>query len=111
MAWFSTNSIGGRFRLAFGGLFLALAIDSAVELYQTAQLNAASNDLSDNRLPGVVTLSRLEQATMRFREAEAAAILATDAANAAVGFLPVLAEVTCDALICRGKAAPFCWAP
>jgi methyl-accepting chemotaxis protein len=83
MAWFSTNSIGGRFRLAFGGLFLALATVSAVALYQTAQLNTASNDLSDNRLPSVVTLSRLEEATMRFREAEAAAVLVTDAANAA----------------------------
>jgi methyl-accepting chemotaxis protein len=78
MAWFSTDSIGGRFRLAFSGLFLALVMVSAVSLYEAAQLNAASNDLAANRLPSVVTLSRLEEATMRFREAEAAAILATD---------------------------------
>jgi methyl-accepting chemotaxis protein len=83
MAWFSTNSIGGRFRLAFGGLFLALAMVSAIALYQAGQLNAASNDLANNRLPSVVTLSRVQEATMRFREAEAAAILVTDAANAA----------------------------
>src|SRR5580700_174607 len=83
MTWFSTNSIGGRFRVAFGALFLALALVSAVALYQAAQLNAASNDLSADRLPSVVTLSQLEEATIRFREAEAAGILATDAANAA----------------------------
>jgi len=83
MAWFSTNTIGGRFRLAFGGLFLALAMDSAISLYQAGRLNAASDDLSANRVPSVVALSRLAEAAMRFREAEAAAILVTDAANAA----------------------------
>jgi methyl-accepting chemotaxis protein len=83
MTWFSTKSISGRFRLAFGALFLALAMVSAVALYETGQLNAASTDLSANRLPSVVTLSQLEEATIRFREAEAAGILAADAASAA----------------------------
>ena len=83
MAGFSTNSIGGRFRIAFGGLFLALAMVSAVSLYQTVRLNTASNDLSDNRLPSVVTLGRMAEATMRFREAEGAAILASDVPTAA----------------------------
>jgi methyl-accepting chemotaxis protein len=97
MAGFSTNSIGGRFRLAFGGLFLALAMVSAVSLYQTTQLNAASNDLSDNRLPSVISLSRLAEATMRLREAEGAEILATDtehAASAAQSRSAALADIT-----------------
>ncbi len=83
MAWFSTNSIGGRFRLAFGSLFLALAMVAGVSLYEAAQLNAASADLSDNRIPSVLTLSRLLEAAVRFRETEGAAILAADVATAA----------------------------
>ncbi len=83
MAWFSSNSIGGRFRLAFGGLFLALAIVSAVSLYQTGQLNNASNDLSAIVCQASSCLAAWPEATMRFRESEAAAILVTDAANTA----------------------------
>jgi hypothetical protein len=59
MSWFSTNSIGGKVRLAFGGLFVALAMVGGVALYQAAQLNAASTDLSDNRVPSVRILGSL----------------------------------------------------
>jgi methyl-accepting chemotaxis protein len=76
--------IGGRLRLAFGGLFLALALVGGIGLYQAARLNVASVDLSDDRIPSVVTLGALGDATMRFREAQGAAILVTnDAANIA----------------------------
>ncbi|MGD0431207.1 MAG: methyl-accepting chemotaxis protein, partial [Acetobacteraceae bacterium] len=76
-------SIGGRFGTAFGGLFLVLVLVGGVDLYQTAQLNAATADLSDNRIPSVLVLSKLEDAVMRFREAQDAAVLASDPATIA----------------------------
>jgi methyl-accepting chemotaxis protein len=75
--------IGGRLRLAFGGLFLALALVGGIGLYQAARLSDAASDLADNRMPSIVALGRLAEATMRFREAQAAAILSTNAATSA----------------------------
>jgi len=83
MSLFTKFSIGGRFRLAFGSLFLALALVGAIGLYQASQLNDASIDLADNRTPSIVVLGRLEEATTRFRETQGAAILASDADSAA----------------------------
>jgi methyl-accepting chemotaxis protein len=70
--------IGGRIRLAFGGMFVALTVVGGIGLHQAAQLNDAANDLANNRLPSVMALGRIEEATTRFREFEAAAILAPD---------------------------------
>jgi len=64
-------------------LFLVLVLVGGVDLYQTAQLNAATADLSDNRIPSVLVLSKLEDAVMRFREAQDAAVLASDPATIA----------------------------
>jgi methyl-accepting chemotaxis protein len=83
MSVFTNLSIGGRFGTAFGGLFLVLVLVGGVDLYQTAQLNAATADLSDNRIPSVLVLSKLEDAVMRFREAQDAAVLASDPATIA----------------------------
>jgi methyl-accepting chemotaxis protein len=80
MAFFTSNSIGGRFRLAFGSLFLALAMVGGVGLYQANQLNAATNDLALDRLPSVSALGHVEEAVNRFRQLQASAILASDAA-------------------------------
>jgi methyl-accepting chemotaxis protein len=78
MSLFTNISIGGRFRLAFGGLFLAVALVGGISLYQASRLNQATDDLADNRLPSVMTLGRLSEAAMRFREFEVSGILVTD---------------------------------
>ncbi len=83
MAHFTEFGIGARIRLAFGMSFLSIVLVGGLSLYQTGKLDDASLDLSGNRLPSVVTLGRIQDATMRFREAEAAGILVTDAANTA----------------------------
>ena len=83
MSVFTNLSIGGRFGMAFGGLFLALAVVGGVDLYQTSRLSDAAADLSENRIPSVLVLGRLEEAVMRFREAQGAAILASDPATSA----------------------------
>jgi hypothetical protein len=81
MSFLGNLGIGGRLRLAFGGLFLALVLVGGLGLYQAARLNDAANDLAYNRLPSVTVLGHLAEATSRFREAQAAAILVTDSAN------------------------------
>jgi methyl-accepting chemotaxis protein len=79
MSLFTNISIGGRLRLAFGGMFLALTLVGGVGLYQAAQLNDATSDLAFNRMPSFMTLGMVQEATTRFREFEASAILAPDA--------------------------------
>jgi len=79
MTFFTTNSINGRIHLAFASLFLTLAMVGGIGLYQAGQLHDASDDLALNRLPSVVALGRLEEATSRFRQLQASAILAPDA--------------------------------
>src|ERR1700733_11668216 len=79
MAWFTTNSISGRFRVAFGSFFLALAMVGGIGLYQANQLNDAANDLAFDRLPSVVALGHLEEATARYRQLQASIVLAPDA--------------------------------
>jgi methyl-accepting chemotaxis protein len=83
MSLFTNLRIGGRIRLASGVSFLALVLVGGVGLYETERLDAASVDLSDNRLPSVLTLSRIQDGTTRYRETEAAGILVSDPANAA----------------------------
>jgi hypothetical protein len=83
MALFTTLGIGGRIWLASGFSFLSLVLIGGISLHQTARLDHAAIDLSDNRLPSVLTLSRIQDATLRFRETQAAGILASDPASAA----------------------------
>jgi methyl-accepting chemotaxis protein len=83
MALFTHLGVGGKIRLAFGGSFLSLVLIGGISLYESSRLNDAAVDLSGNRLPSVLSLSHIQDATMRFREAQAAAILVSDAADAA----------------------------
>jgi len=79
MTLFRTTSIDGRIHIAFASLFLALVMVGGIGLRQADQLHDATTDLAQNHLPSVVALGRLEEATSRFRQLQASAILAPDA--------------------------------
>lgn len=59
MSIFTKLTIGGRLRLAFGGLFGVLMFVGGVDLYQARQIFDVSEDLGNNRVPSLVLLGRL----------------------------------------------------
>ena len=69
-------SIGGRLRLAFGTLFVTLILVGGAALYQSAQMNAVANDIVRNRLPSYEALARIAVGLERFRQLQAAGVLA-----------------------------------
>jgi methyl-accepting chemotaxis protein len=84
MSFFTKISIGGRLRLAFGSLVLALALVGGLGLYQASKLKAVVTSYANDRVPGIRVIGRLADATSRFRQLQSAAIIAPDAETAAV---------------------------
>ncbi len=76
---FAKISIGGRLRLAFGGLFVALMLVVGAGLYQAAQINRIADYLAHHALPSVRALGRVVDAVTQFRQLQAAALLVPDA--------------------------------
>jgi methyl-accepting chemotaxis protein len=79
MALLTKLSIGGRLRLAFGSLLLVLMLAGGAGLYQTSKMNAVATDLGMNRVPSLVLLTRLTESLTRFRQVQAASLVAADA--------------------------------
>src|ERR1700690_2704776 len=76
-------SIGGRLRLAFGALFVALMLVGGAGLYQSARINAIAGDVR-TRVPSVRVMGRMVAAVERFHQLHAAALLATTTDQRAV---------------------------
>jgi len=76
MSVFTSITIGGRLRLAFGALFVALILVGGVGLYQAGRINAISDDIVQNRMPSVRIIGRMATAVERFRQLQAAALIA-----------------------------------
>jgi methyl-accepting chemotaxis protein len=77
-------SIGGRLRLVFGVLLVAQILVGGVGLYQATQINAILQDTTVNRIPSFRVMGRLATAVERFRQLQAAGLLATTAEQQAV---------------------------
>jgi methyl-accepting chemotaxis protein len=80
MALFEKLRIGGRLRLAFGAMFVAILLTGGAGLYQSAQIDGIALDLAHNGLPGIRALDRVLDLTTRLRQLQAAVFLAPDAA-------------------------------
>ena len=68
--------INGRVRLAFGLLFVALILVGGVGLYQAAQINAITTTIARSTLPSIRIGGRIAAAVERFRQLQAAALIA-----------------------------------
>ena len=79
MSVLKSIGIGGRLRLAFGSLFLALLVVSGAGLYEAARLDGIVRDLANNSMPGIEAIGQMFEETMRFRQLEASSLLATNA--------------------------------
>jgi methyl-accepting chemotaxis protein len=77
MSFMAKMRIGGRFRLAFGGMVFTLIVSGAVSLYQATQLDRVASDLGRNAVPSGVIMAQLAEALTQFRQLQAAAILAS----------------------------------
>ena len=84
MSFFTNISVGGRLNLAFGGLVLILLLTGGAGLYQVAQMNAVATDLGRNAVPSGIIMGNLGESAMRFRQLQAASILAPNAEEKAV---------------------------
>jgi hypothetical protein len=84
MSVFTKISIGGKLRLAFGSMLLALAIVGGFGLYQATRLDAIALSLAHNGLPGVRALGGVFNAVTRFRQLQGAEMIAPEAAMKAV---------------------------
>lgn len=76
MAILNKISVGGRVRLAFGALFVALLVVGGAGLYQTAQMHDIAQDTLKNRLPSVDYMGRIAVSAMSFRQTQAVMLLA-----------------------------------
>ena len=79
MSIFAKISIGGRLRLAFGSLFVALVLVGASGLYQTAEMNDIAQDVASNRVPSIKLMGRIAASVESFRRTQAVALLASTA--------------------------------
>ncbi len=77
MSEFATMSVGGKLRLAFGVLFIALMLVGGAGLYQTARINTVTESVILDRVPSLRVMGRLTTAVEHFRQLQAAALLAT----------------------------------
>ena len=79
MSLFTKIGIGGRLRLAFGSLFVGLALIGGVGLYQATQLNDITTELANDRVPSIMVIGRMTITATRFRALQATSILTPDA--------------------------------
>jgi methyl-accepting chemotaxis protein len=100
MSWISKLNIGGRVRLAFGGLVFAVALVGGVGLYQASQMQAAAHHVGHDYLPSVSTIGRLSAEVERFRKLQAALIIASTPETKAM-----VAQRVSDSLEGRGHPA------
>jgi methyl-accepting chemotaxis protein len=78
MSLLSKLHIGGRLRLAFGCLLLALVLVGGAGLYQAAQLAGIANNLARGDIAGIRAVGQMVEAAMRYRQLQAAVLLAAD---------------------------------
>ena len=79
MSIFTNITIGGRLKLAFASLFLAVVLVGGAGLLQAAKLKAVTAEIANHRLPSIRALDRIAEAMARFRTVRASALLATSA--------------------------------
>ena len=79
MSFLQNIGVSGRVRLACGGLVFATLATGGGGLYQASHMEAVATDLARERVPSVGVLGQLAEALMRFRQLQAATILASDA--------------------------------
>ncbi len=75
MSVFTKITIGGKLRLAFGVLFVALMLVGGAGLYQTARINTITESVIRDRVPILRAMGRLTAAVEHFRQLQAAALL------------------------------------
>ena len=76
MAVFTKIRIGGRLRLAFGALFVALTLVGGAGLYQSAQISEIAHDMAGNRVPSLEIMGRMVAYAERLRQLQAGVLLA-----------------------------------
>jgi len=84
MSILTNFSIGAKLRLAFGALFVALTLVGGAGLYQSSRLNDLADDIVTIHVPALTILGRMAAAVERFRQLQAAALVASTAEEIAI---------------------------
>ncbi|MBN8905329.1 MAG: MCP four helix bundle domain-containing protein [Rhodospirillales bacterium] len=75
MSFLGKLGIGGRFRLAFSALLVAVLLVGGIGAFQAYQMNGITSELAENRLPSVRTMGRLNAGVARYRQIQASLLL------------------------------------
>jgi methyl-accepting chemotaxis protein len=84
MSVFTKFTVGGKLRLAFGGIFVALMLAGGAGLYQSAQMNRLAQKIVTDRIPSFQIMGRIATAMERFRATQGAALAARTTEQMAV---------------------------
>ena len=76
--------IGAKTRLALGSLAAAVLLIGLVGLYEAWQMNAATRDVAQNRVPSVHVLGQLGRSLERYRSLQATSLLSQNTQDAAL---------------------------